>query len=249
MFTWNADKIRFLRDASEYTPFNYELASRAAEYFTKNAHVCDAGCGLGYLSLALSKQVLQVTAVDTSQEALSVLRENLVKHGVSNVATTEADVFSLPQEMLFDGMAFCFFGGTEQILRCVQAHCRGKAVLFKKNWASHRFTAKQTPLARFTFMQTCDELTTMGVPFEAKTFALDMGQPFRSIADARRFFALYERENYSAALTEAELRARLIQTGSDAFPYYLSADRPVGMIVVDAGSIPEAIKSNEGINK
>lgn len=245
MFQWNADKIRFLRDASEYTPFNEVLAERAAKQFGANAHVLDAGCGLGYLSLALSSRCARVTAADTSNEALSILRENVERRGIQNIDICETDVFALPETALFDGMVFCFFGDAQEILRCVKSHCRGKAVVYKKSWATHRFTAKDLPLTRFTFRQTCDAFTALGVPFSAETFALDMGQPFRSLGDAACFFRLHARED-SGMLTEAEIAARLIKTDSAAFPYYLPANRSVGMLTVDAGDIPDTIIITSG---
>lgn len=246
MFSWDAEKIRFLRDASEYSPFNDTLAVRAAACFSKEAHVCDAGCGLGYLSLALSALCARVTAVDTAPEALLVLRENLERRGVSNVAVWEADAFSLPEDAFFDGMAFCFFGGTEEILHSVKAHCRKKAVLFKKNWATHRFTAKETPLLRFTFSDTCKELAALHIPYESDSFALEMGQPFRSLSDAEAFFRLHDRTDGGESLTKEALHARLIETGSPEFPFYLPSERPVGMIVLDAGDIPDSYRKHGG---
>lgn len=248
MFLWNADKIRFLQNASEYTPFNDVLAGRAMVHFRENGHVLDAGCGLGYLSLALSKYCAQVTAADTSQEALSVLRENVQRRGIQNITILEGDVFALPEAAQFDNMAFCFFGSTEQILRCAKIHCLGNTVIFKKNWAAHRFTVKETPLTRFTFIQTCDELTKLGIPFISESFELDMGQPFHTLAEAAQFFQLHGPKD-GGTLTEDALSARLMKTESTEFPYYLPANRPVGMITVDAGHIPDTIITNGGMKK
>ena len=72
------------------------------------------------------------------------------------------------------------------------------------------------------------------MPYRAETFDADMGQPFRSLADAIRFFRLYDPET---AVTEAEALSRLVETGDPVFPYYLPALRPVGMIVLRAEDI------------
>lgn len=245
MFTWSADKIRFLRDASEYTPFNDALADRAAAFLPVGGHICDAGCGLGYLSVALAKHCQWVTAADVCPEALAVLRQSLAARPVGNVSVMEADVFALPDDVQFDAMVFCFFGGTHDILRCVKRHCRGKAVLFKKNWATHRFTADQRPLERFTFAQTCAELTRAGIPCHSESFEQEMGQPFRSMADAALFFRLYDRGDGDVPLSDAALYARLKGTGSAEFPYFLQSKRPVGMIVLDTEDIPENLRMEE----
>ena len=68
MFEWTPEKIRFLQEASDYTPFNRTLAERAMTVFDSSDHVLDAGCGIGYLSLELSRFCSRVTAADRSGE-------------------------------------------------------------------------------------------------------------------------------------------------------------------------------------
>ena len=64
MFEWNADKVRFMEDAAAWGDFHARLAAALAPYL--GGRICDAGCGTGHLSLALSPYVKQVTAVDVS---------------------------------------------------------------------------------------------------------------------------------------------------------------------------------------
>ena len=241
MFTWLAETIQYLKDASEYTPFNDVLAARTAPYLPQNAHVCDAGCGLGYLTLALAPLCKRVTAVDVSADALAVLRENIFKTGAKNIEVLERDVFCLPNSVRFDAMVFCFFGSIPDTLRSVRAHCRGKAVLFQKNWKTHRFSIKETPLEKFTFAMSCAELDALGIRYDCESFALEMGQPFRSLADAKTFFRLNNRDAAQDETALSAMERRLIATGSGEFPYYLPANRQVGMIVVDAAGLPDPI--------
>ena len=81
MAFWDADTIRFMIDACEYAPYNRELAAYIGPRLAPGAHVCDAGCGLGYLSLELARHAGRVTAVDRSPEALAVLRRCPRSHG------------------------------------------------------------------------------------------------------------------------------------------------------------------------
>lgn len=243
MFQWNDASIEYLKTASEYGDFNRILAKHAAKYFCKNAAVLDAGCGLGYLSLALAPYVGSVTGADVSEAALNVLRENIAKSSTANVSARRLDVFHLPKEMQFDGMVFCFCGGTLETLKAIRAHCRGKAVLFKKNWATHRFTLRNVAIGRHTFAVTVAELNTFGVPFESEIFSVDMGQPFRSLADAVDFYRLHSRESGPETISESDVLEKLTATGKADYPYYLPADRPLGMLVIDAGDIPDSIES------
>ena len=85
MFQWNEEMVRFMRDASEYSDYHRRLVQWMLPDLHPGDHICDAGCGLGYLSLALSPYVRRVTAADRSQEALSVLRENCTRRAVQNI--------------------------------------------------------------------------------------------------------------------------------------------------------------------
>ena len=70
MYRWTPETVQYMKDASEYGSYHRELAARITPYLTKESRVCDAGCGLGYLTMALAPFVKQVTAVDISAEAL-----------------------------------------------------------------------------------------------------------------------------------------------------------------------------------
>ena len=113
-------------------------------------------------------------------------------------------------------------------------------ILFKKNWDTHRFTRDPGAIRKFTYPLTAAELKCLGAPFETEVFDVDMGQPFRSLSDAVRFFRLYDPEG---AMSEAEVLARLTETGDPAFPYHLPAVRPVGMIVLRAEEIRQTFVS------
>ena len=83
---WHKDMIRFMTDASEYGDYYQQLTEKMLPWLTSDMHICDAGSGLGYLSLALSPHVGQVTAVERNPAAAAVLTENCRRLGISNVA-------------------------------------------------------------------------------------------------------------------------------------------------------------------
>ncbi len=236
MFEWSAEKIAFMRDAAAYTPFGEALARRAAAYLPPDAHLCDAGCGIGYLTLALARRAYRVTAVDTSDAAIAALAQSARLLNVRNVEPLRADAFALPDDLRFDGMTFCFFGEIARVRACVRAHCRGAAGLRTRAGATHRVDAREAPIARTPYAAALAELDARGIAYRSATFELDMGQPFRTIADAARFSRLYARGGEPP--TEARLRERLVPTDSPIFPYYLPAPRPIGLIALNAAEIP-----------
>ena len=54
MFSWSAATVRFMADACRRTDFHEKLTALLLPYLMHTDHICVAGCGLVYLSLALS---------------------------------------------------------------------------------------------------------------------------------------------------------------------------------------------------
>ncbi len=234
MFTWTEERAAFWAASAAYTGAYGLLAERAEKHLRPGGTVFEGGCGLGHLSAALVRRGFAVTAMDLSPLPLRYVE------ACPSLAVRQGDVFTLPDEEVYDDALFCFFGGVKETLRWAQIHCRDKLILFKKNWDTHRFTRDPEAIRKFTYPLTAAELKGLGVPFETEVFEADMGQPFRSLADAVRFFRLYDSEG---AMSEAEVLARLTETGNPAFPYYLPAVRPVGMIVLRAEDIRKTFVS------
>ena len=239
MYLWTPDSIRFRVDAAEYTKYDDAIVAQILPHLSAKAHVCDAGCGLGFTSLALARHCARVSAVDASKEALAILRDNIAAGTIQNIDVVEGDLFLMEPEQKYDAMLFCFFGRLEETLRAAKAQCAGTVFLVKKNWHNHRFTPGETPLKRFTFQQTLAELEALQIPCRAETFPLEMGQPFRSIDDAMLFFETYRQDDDKADLAQDTVKRLLRVTDSDIFPYFLPATRTLGIIAVDVDDIPK----------
>ena len=229
MFAWTEESAAFWEDSASYTQSYERLAERTAARLSPEGNLFEGGCGLGHLSVALAKRGYHVTAMDLSPLPLRYIP------GTSGLTVRQGDAFALPPGAVYDSGLFCFFGGVPETLAWARVHCRDTLVLFKKNWSTHRFTRDPGAVRKFTYPLTCGELERLGVPFAAETFDADMGQPFRSLPDAVRFFRLYDPQ---AAMTEGEALSRLTKTGDPVFPYYLPALRSVGMIVIQTRDIP-----------
>ena len=237
MYFWSPESIRFRIDAAEQTGYDDAIIVQLLPELSNDSHVCDAGCGLGYTSLALARHCARVTAVDTSREALSILRNNIAVTKITNIDVVEGDLFTMRPAQPYDAMVFCFFGRVEETLRAAKAQCRGTVYLIKKNWRNHRFTPGAVPLGRFTFLQTLQELDLLGVPYRASTVPIEMGQPFRSLEDAVRFFELYRQQEDEQENARERVKQLLTTTNSDAFPFFLSASNELGIIAVDVKDI------------
>ena len=234
MYLWKPDMIRFMRDASEYGTYNSALTEVMRPYLSESSHICDAGCGLGYLSLELAGLCRRVTAVDVNGNALAVLRENCERRGVRNITPVCADVFAYVPEEKYSAMVFCYFGGIDTILERKSDLCTGPLFIFKRNYENHRFSVGKYKAGDDGFLSTCDALRRRGVPFRAVELEAEFGQPFRSLADARCFYELYSCDENREVLTDGLLRARLVPTGREDFPLYLPHKKKTGCIIVEA---------------
>lgn len=238
MFQWNEEMVRFMRTASEYGDYHRRLVQRMRPALHSADHICDAGCGLGYLSLALAPYVRRVTAADRSEAALDVLRQNCAARGIRNIDILSGELQPVPLAAPYDAMVFCFFGRMEEIAAVAKAQCRGTVFVFKKNYTSHRFSVGEHPAGWDSFRAGADWLTERGVPFEAETLEPEMGQPFRSMEEARQFFRLYSRDADKSVITDDFLRSKLVETGREDFPLYLPHQRPVGCLKFSVEDLP-----------
>lgn len=238
LFCWTPDMVRFMRDASEFGSYHRELAGHIAPLLSPEETLCDAGCGLGYLSLALSPHCRQITAVDLSAPAVQVLRDNLAKAGVSNVQPVCADLRSLQAEAVFDTMVFCLYGAMDETLALAARRCRKRAVFIKRNHPGHRLTLSGGGQRHRTFPDALAFLRARGVPFRQESVTLRMDQPFRTLEDAARFFRIYSCNTEDAALTPEEVLPRLLPCSVPEFPWVFPVERPLGIITVDAAALP-----------
>lgn len=239
MYRWSPDSIRFRVDTAEYTKYDDAIIAQISPYLSTDAAVCDAGCGLGYTSLALARHCARVTAVDTSKEALDVLRNSIAENNIENIEVIKGDLFSMQPKRRYDAMVFCFFGRVEETLYAAKKLCSGTVYMVKKNWRNHRFTPGEVPLKRFTFEQTLRELDALGVSYHADTFQIEMGQPFRSVEDAMLFFETYRQEEDEEELAPEQVKRLLYATESAKFPYFLPANRTLGLVKIRVQDIPD----------
>lgn len=119
---WTDESIAFLRDAAAMNRYYETVAERITPQLTENAHVCDAGCGIGELSLALKPYCRHVTAVDADALAIKTLKAHLIE----GVTARCGDMETLAPEKPYDAMVFCLFGRTQDTLRIARKQCRTK---------------------------------------------------------------------------------------------------------------------------
>ena len=241
MELWGSDMIRFMEDASVYGTYYEQLAQKMLPYLSCDSHVCDAGSGLGYLSLALHPHVRQVTAVEKHPDAAAVLSENCRNRNIRNVISRCGNMDELPPAEEYDAMVFCFFGRSRQILKLAKEQCRGDVFVFTRNYTNHRFSAGNLPTGWEGYPELRALLEELGIPAHQETLCLEFGQPFRSLTDARRFFELYSKDPDKSLLTEDFLQRKLVKTGRADFPLYLPQQKQLAFLHFSVKDIPDHI--------
>ena len=237
MYHWTKDMIRFMEDASAYGSYHKKLAALILPYLQGCSHICDSGCGLGTLSVELSYHIEKVTAVDIKPQAVSVLRRQCDELDIKNIDIREGDIHELLPAELYDGMVFCFYGMSEEILDIARAQCRGSIVVIKKNYCSHRFSAGIHPTGPDGYTRMCSLLDSRGIPWQGLQTELEFGQPFRNFEDVRAFYRCYSRDEDPCVLTDEFLRSKVVETGEAEFPLYMPHKRQLGIIHFKTGDI------------
>ena len=240
MFRWTDDMVRFLRDAAGYGSSQTGLAGWICSQIPQARHVCDAGCGLGFLALQLAQRYPRVTAADISKQALDIAHAQAEEKRVSNLEIVQTDLLAYAPETRFDAMVFCLFGKMPEILPMAKRCCAGRIVVIKKAFTHHRFSRSRVPLRDEVTDRAADFLRERGVRFSLETREFEMGQPLRSLRDAVRFFEIYSKDA-PGTLTREAVRARLTETGDAQFPYYLPQKKALGRFTIDTKDIPEEI--------
>ena len=242
--TWTEPRIRFMRDAYEVVRFHEVLAESAAAYIDRSDSVCDCGCGLGYIAMALCGYAERVAAADIQELPLRALSEAAKIKDIRNLDILREDVFTdfpaAGDARVFDHLVSSFFGQIPEIIRLGSVCARKSVIMFRKCWSNHRMSYDEIPISRLRFFKDCEMLDSMGITYEAETFDLEMGQPFRSLDDAVEYFRSYSRDADETLITEDFVKQKLVQRDSKEFPLYCPMPGKIGMIVIRTEDIVKA---------
>ena len=132
MFTWTPEMIRLMQNANARSEYHRQLAAILAPKLAGCRTLCDAGCGLGSLSAALSPYFDAITAADVSDAAQDVLRETIRTQNLTNITPLPCDLLQSTDRTRYDGMVFCFFGSLAEILPVACRQCAKTLVIIKK---------------------------------------------------------------------------------------------------------------------
>lgn len=218
MQNWDEQIMAFMRDAEAYNSYTRDLAAWILPQLNDDDAVCEAGCGMGQLALALAGHVRCYTAFDRDPDALCDLIE-AAKH-VDNLRVECAELGSYRADEPMDVLLLCLVGAVEGVFaaadrlqcdRVIEIIRRTPDALTKRD-PSGLDTAALPEGWRLASKESKD---------------LPLNQPFRSFEDARAFADLY----IDSTLSDAALQAMLHPVRDGEFRFEFPVTRYLEMRV------------------
>lgn len=226
MYEWTPDKIRWYKDACEYewNNRNQLLADSIMKNLSKEVTICDLGCGIGGLSLALSPKVSKVIAVDQNPNALECLKESIHEKQIHNIEVREGNYKTIDFDNKPDVTILCMAGGLLPHINEVLALTGQELYFITGNSGYHHFKTSHKKKSFETTEQIKTCLEAKGLKYEEEILLTRFGQPFKSMEDAVLFMRSYNREENIEQI-KRHLLEKLEETQDKAFPYYYPCEK------------------------
>ena len=226
---WNNQTVRWFQNAVEYTGYNEKLAQILKKYIPEGETLCDLGCGAGLVDFALADHCSAITCVDIAPGAVEHVRCEAAAQGMENIRALCMDASELKGS--WDTVMAIFFGGSR--ICADYFHLAGKRfILITNAQRKGKFGPEGYQAIKCSDIATTKAcLDAMGVRYVHEACALEYGQPFADMEDARAFVRAYARPMSDETL-EAYLAEKLEKTGEEKWPYYLPNRKEFGLFVI-----------------
>ena len=234
LLDWSPEKIRWYADACEYSgnDRNKKLAEAILDVLPAYPHVCDIGCGIGAVSLALAEKASKVTAVDINGDAVEFLHKSALLRGFSNIETFVGDFRELqPPFPKADCAVLCMLGGKGYIEEA-KLWANGKLVVVTNPSDCHSFSTRPKIREKQNVEKLRAYLLENGYNFTERVISTATGQPFRSLEDAVHFISSYDNKKKRQDIIKM-LNERLEETGRNDFPLYLPNNKDYLIFTVE----------------
>ena len=232
-FSWNEDTIRWYQEANNYTGFFNHIAKLIAPSLKGYNTLCDIGCGLGILDLAICQHIDHITCIDISKEAIGALNKCIKNKGITNITTKIMDYHELNKHAQWDVIMISFFGGrhlTDFVPRCKKL----LAVLIDTEPASEFAPVKHNTIKKYTLLEAEKDLQKAGINYASTKAVFNFGQPLISIEEAKTFVQSHS-PNINPEDLDISIRERLVQTDEDHYPFFLPQQKSIGILYIEGG--------------
>lgn len=227
---WGDKTARWFISAGQFTGYHDKLSELLIKHIEPGHTLCDLGCGIGLIDFALSPYLSHITCVDTSAEALALLRAEASRRGINNITAVKADAADISG--MWDYGLMLFFHGK------LSDHVHHYLHLFKRRllYIVHADSltdeeGRHTERAKCSSISAIrEEFKRLNVVYELEEYALEYGQPFESLDEAVDFALSYKLCPQSEVQSFLKDRLEPVQEGG--FRYYLPHTKRFGMFII-----------------
>lgn len=227
---WNRQTVDWFRHASEYTGYNRALGKILRAHIPPHTTLCDVGCGAGLIDMELASHCRHITCVDIAPGAVEAVTEEAAGRGIANLTPLCLDGAEL--KGAWDTVLALFHGGS----CCMQryfSHARQRMILAVYDQQRGSFgPAHRKRVKRHGAAQVQASLDELGVVYTVEHHALEYGQPFCSWEEGQAFVRAYCQPMEEWELEEY-LKAQLLPTGREDFPYYLPKTKRFSLFIIE----------------
>ncbi len=231
LYAWGENTTRWYYNAISYRSFHREVAGFMLEDLPSSPSVVDVGCGIGALVMHLAPHCGRLTAMDLNSTAISYLRRQLDRRGLSRVETVTGDFLTAaPPRERYDGAVFCLAGGVDIFLEAGLQWA--DTLFFVENATNQRsFSSTGVQTKETYFNDDLNRLRELKIPYSYRFFTAPFGQVFTDRTDAEAFMRHYN-PGESEASAQASLNARLQPLDHPVFKFYIPNEKPLLMLTV-----------------
>ena len=236
LYNWNDNTFRWMKEASEYTGYDKELASVLLPYLSGCKSLCDLGCGMAFIDFELASHFQKISCVDISSELIRNVNQRIQTQRISNMEAVCSDSFEFLEkigEKSFDAIMALFFGDAEKCIDRYLAYARKKYIL-----VVHASAYGTTGPEKYRIRKCCDIdhtkelLKERGLNYQFQEMSLEFGQPHRNFEEAVAYTKAFTKN-----VPEDELRdyvkEHITETGRVDFPFYTPKQRSFGIFAVE----------------
>jgi SAM-dependent methyltransferase len=236
-FTWTKQSIDWLEQASKVTPYYQDLAKLCRPFLLQSDSLIDIGCGTGNFSLAFASYVKRVTAVDINPLAIEILKQKCQGLNLENIYPRESDWKDISEKSSFEIVFISYVNGlaSGQLNKLASLSSRLIIGVLPKYGREKSFglenyitATNEKNSSRDTFSKAISYLQNRGIPFQAKEFSCDFGQPFASMQEYQSFLNFYF--DIKASDIPTEYTEKYLQKTSQG--YYLPNVKECGIIII-----------------
>lgn len=216
--------------ASCHTNFHGKLAEHLRPYLRQGDTVCDFGCGLGRLDLALAPYVGHITCQDISEEAIAILKAD--GQATANLTACCVDCQTTTEK--FDVGIMSFFGKRQEEFLHYMDRCN-RSLIRIVNMQNHStlYPTAHRQRVKSTADEVKNQLDLAGVSYEFSRIQLEFGQPCQDWADAQAFV-----RSHAPGASQEEID-HFLQVQSQPLPQgglYLPNQKDLGIFIIDCTS-------------